>query len=242
MGFRTAHPASAEPSILLIAGWAQTGETGRLAESVDGADAALLRVAKSRLAGQAIPRIAASLPEIPWGVWLEDIDAKKLAALVEAGCDFVVFPASRLVTTTPRDDKVGKILQVEASLSEGMLKAINDLPVDAALVAGAYDADSATAWHHLMQFQRLASLLTKPLMVTVPSNVTAGELKALWETGVDGVVIEAGTGPAGNLKELRLAMSKLSFRPSRKRGKTAALLPYAGGEKITVTEDEEDGE
>lgn len=242
IGFRAAHPASSKPQILLIASLAQIGDADRLADGVDGADAVLLRLAKSHLTANKLQKIAASLPDTPWGSWLENIDARKMETLVEAGCDFVAFPAASRVSAIPQDDKVGKILQVEASLGEGLLRAINDLPVDAVLAADAPEADGPMAWHHLMHFQRLANLLAKPLLVPVPLNVTASELKALWETGVDGVVVEADTSKPGALRDLRRAISELPPRSLRKRGKAEALLPHVGGEGITEIEPEEEEE
>ena len=243
MGFRAAQPASSEPRILLIASLAQIGDSDRLADGIDGADAVLLRLAKSDLAAKTLQKIAASLPDMPWGGWLEDIGAKKMETLVEAGGDFVVFPAASRVLATPQDDKVGKILQVESSLGEGLLRAVNDLTVDAVLTTDAYGAGDSIAWHHLMLFQRLANLLVKPLLASVPLNVTASELKTLWEAGVDGVVVGVGAGqPAGRLRELRRSIGELTFRPSRKRGKAEALLPRIGGESSPATPDEEEEE
>ena len=241
MGFRAAHPVSFEPRIRLIASLAQIGDTDRLADGVDGADAVLLRLAKSHLAAKTLQKIAESLPDMPWGGWLEDIGTKKMATLVEAGCDFVVFPAASRVLATPQDDKVGKILQVEPALGEGLLRAINDLPVDAVLAADAYQDDSM-AWHHLMRFQHLTNLLSKPLLVPVPVNVTAGELKVLWEAGVDGVVVEADTSKPGALRDLRRAISKLPPRSPRRRGKAEALVPRVGGEEVPEPETEEEEE
>lgn len=242
MGFRTARPASSGPRILLIASLTQIVETNHLADDVDGADAVLLRLAKSHLTANTLQKIATSVPDMPWGSWMDEIDARKTGTLVEAGCDFVVFPAARRVSATPQDDKVGKILQVESSLGEGLLRAINNLPVDAVFTTDAPEADGSMAWHHLMYFQRLANLLAKPLLVPVPLNVTASELKALWEIGVDGIVVEIDAGKPGGLKELRRAISKLPPRSSRKRDKAEALLPRVGEEAGTVTPDEEEDE
>ena len=242
MGFRAARPDSSEPRILLIASLAKIEDTNRLADSIDGADAVLLRLDKSGLAANTLKKIAASLPKIPWGGWLDDTGTKKLATLVEAGCDFMVFPASSRVLATPQDDKVGKILQVEPSLGEGLLRAVNDMPVDAVLAAHVCEAGEPILWHHLMILQRLANLLSKPLLVTAPSEITAGELKALWEAGGDGVVVETDTGHPERLKELRRSIGKLKFPASRKRGKAEALLPRIGGEGSTATPDEEEEE
>ncbi len=242
MGFRAARPVSPEPRIRLIASLAQIGDTDRLADGVDGADAVLLRLAKSPLTAKTLQKIVASLPDVPWGGWLEDIGAKKMATLVEAGCDFVVFPADSRFLATPQDEKVGKILQVESSLGEGLLRAINDLPVDAVLAANAPEAGDSMAWHHLMHFQRLANLITKPLLVSAPINMTAGELKVLWEAGVDGVVVEADIRKPGALRDLRRTIGELPARSSRKRGKAEALVPRIGGEGVTETETEEEEE
>ena len=241
MGFRAARPVSSEPRILLIASLAQTGDTDHVADCVAGADAVLLRLAKSDLTAKTLPKIAASLPDMPWGGWLEDIGVKRMETLVEAGGDFVVFTAASRVLATPQNDKVGKILQVESSLGEGLLRAVNDLTVDAVLTTDVCEAGDSIAWHHLMLFQRLANLLVKPLLASVPLNVTASELKTLWEAGVDGVVVEVGAGqPAGRLRELRRAIGELTFRPSRKRGKAEALLPHAGMVKSTEPEEAEE--
>ena len=236
MGFKAAPLVPEEPRIQLVAGLAQTADVNRLA---DGADAVLLRLSKATLTAKALQNIAAALPETPWGVWTEDTGDKKLEALDAAGGDFAVFPTTCQFSAATPDDKAGRILQVESSLSEGLLRAVNDLPVDAVLADITYEADSI-AWHHLMHFQRLANLLAKPLLTTVPPSVTADELKTLWEAGVDGVVVTVGAGqPAGRLRELRQSIGELKFPPSRKRGKSEALLPHLGGKASTVTEDEE---
>jgi hypothetical protein len=82
------------------------------------------------------------------------------------------------------------------------------------------------------------------LLVSISSNVTANELQALWETGVDGVIVEVeARQPAGRVSKLRQAIDKLTFPSQRKRGKAEALLPRIGGEPSTVTiEEEEEGE
>ena len=92
-----------------------------------------------------------------------------------------------------------------------------------------------------MLFQHFADLLTKPLLVSIPSNVTSGELQALWKAGVDGVVIEVTAGqPQDRLEELRRVIDKLTFPTPRRRGKTEPLLPYISRETGIATEEEEE--
>ena len=163
--------------------------------------------------------------------------------MVAAGGDFMVFPASNPVSAISQDDKVGKILQIESSLSGDLLRTVNELPVDAVLATDEPEKEYPLTWRHLMLFQRLANLLTKPLLVSIPLKTTAGELEALWEAGVDGVVVAVRAGqPAGGVKALRQAIDSLTSLPPRKRGKTEALLPYTGGGTSTATDIEEDEE
>jgi len=239
MGFMKAQPVSEKPKILLIASLAGAG-VGGLADYVVGADAGLLRIPKLSSGAKTLKEMSQAAPDIPWGGWLRNIDQDGIKQMAKAGCDFVVFPAANTPLALLQNDEIGKILEVEPSLSEGLLRAVNELSIDAVLIAGEQEGEYFLTWHHLMLFQRFADLLTKHLLASIPSNVTANELQALWEAGVDGVVIEVGAGqPVERLKELRQTIDKLVFPSQRKRGKAEALLPHIGREASIVTEEEE---
>ncbi len=239
MGFRAVQPVSPKPRILLIADLAQAN-VNRLADYVAGADAGLLHISNLSEGAKTLGEICQVVPDIPWGGWLRDVGQGGVEQIVEAGCDFVVFPPANTPLAILQDTKLGKILQVETSLSEGLLRTIDELPVDAVLTASEEEGEYLLTWHHLMLFQRFADSLTKPLLVSVPSNVTANELQTLWETGVEGVMIKVGAGqPEGRLKELRQVIDKLTFTSQRKRGKAEALLPYIGGKRGIAAEEEE---
>jgi hypothetical protein len=96
-------------------------------------------------------------------------------------------------------------------------------------------------WHHLMLFQRCANLLSKPLLVQVPPEVTVSELQALWEVGVQAVVVETGAGqPEGRVAEIRQMLDKLPLPSTSKRKKVEPLLPRIGGETDVASEEEEE--
>ena len=239
MGFRMAQPVSEKPKILLIAGLTQA-KSGELADCVVGADAGLLRIPKSSSGAKTLREMSQAAPDIPWGGWLRDINEGGMKQMAKAGCDFVVFPAANTPLALPQNDEMGKILEVESSLSEGLLRTVNELPLDAVLIAAEQEGEYPLTWHHLMLFQCFADLLTKPLLASIPSNVTANELQALWKAGVDGVVIEVEVGqPVDRLKELRQVIDKLAFPSQRKRGKAEALLPHIDSEASIVAEEEE---
>jgi hypothetical protein len=219
--------------MLLIAGLAKT--TGA-AQTAKDADAVLFHPTKSGPAA----KTAGALPDIPWGVWLEDAGAQKIGALLEAGCDFMVYtPASR-VAAAPGDEEAGQIIEVTLSIDDGLLRAVNDLPADAVLAADTYEEGGAMTWHHLMLLQHLANLINKPLLAAVPPDATAEELKALWEAGVDGIVVETGAAKPGAVKGLRKAINDLPPRSPRKRGKAEALLPHIGSTGTAEPEEDEE--
>jgi len=242
MGFRAAQPVSEKPRILLIA--SLTGASaGGLADYVAGADVSLLRIPKLSSGAKTLKEISRAVPNIPWGGWLKNIDKGGIKQVAKAGCDFLVFTAANTPLALLQNDEVGKILEIESSLSEGLLRTVNELPIDAVLIAAEQEGEYSLTWHHLMLFQRFANLLTKPLLVSIPPNVTANELQVLWEAGVDGIVIEAGTGqPANRLKELRQTIDKLAFPSQHKRGKAEALLPQTNSGTSIITEAEEEEE
>ena len=235
IGFRTAQPDSQKPKMLLIASLAQD-DVGNLADYVAGADAGLVHI--SRASPETFQKICQVVPDIPWGEWLRDTGRKGIKQGVEAGFDFVVFPADSTLPALLQSDKVGRVLQVEASLTEGLLRAVNELPVDAVFIASEQEEGYFLTWRHLMIFQRFADLLTKPLLASVPSDVTANELLALWEAGVSGVVVGIGKA-AGRLKKLRQVIDQLTF-PQRKQGGAEALVPHISGETDSVIEEEEE--
>jgi hypothetical protein len=237
MGFRTSLPSATVPKILLIASL-EAGTAENLATHLDGADAVLIRFNKASLTENIIKKIASSLTDTPWGLYLADDDNKKMA---NTEADFVVFPTASQVADIPEDEKTGKILEVESSVDEGLLRAINDLPVDAVLMADTFKDNSSLVWHQLMKLQHLANMLRKPLMVQAPAGVNEKDLKALWDAGVDGIVVEIDASGVKGLKELRQAIDKLPPRSGRKRGKVDVMLPRTPGETpVPATPDEEE--
>jgi len=195
-----------------------------LGESGGAADAIIVTRPKTAVEGRL------------WGVWLKKGDLAEVDKATEAGADFVVLPSSGAVI--PADRKIGRVLQVSPSITDVMLRTVNDLPVDAILLSDDKDAAMDITWQRLMLFQRFAGLAQKPVIVPVPVSATAAELQLVWETGVSGILVEAKDTPdAEALAKLREAIDGLQF-PSRKRKeKPSAVLP-----QVTVKEEHEEEE
>jgi hypothetical protein len=172
---------------------------------------------------------------------MENASHQEIKSLVKAGCDFFVL-AQDAPLDLPDAPEMGKVLQTDDSLSEGMLRTVNALPVDAALVAAEMEGKARLTWRHLMFLQRVAELLTKPVLASAPLKVSAQELQMLWKAGVDAVVITIAEGQAADLKEVRQIIDELTF-PSRQGKKLEAVLPRTSEEKETAPEPEvEEGE
>jgi hypothetical protein len=220
MGFRTAAAPPLKPRMLLVATLAEANIEG-LADYVGGADAGLVPIPKLSSGAKAINKISRAMPAIPWGGWLKDVKEEKVKPLVEAGADFVVFPSDTPLAML-QDSKIGKILEVGTSLDEGLLKTIDDLPVDAVLTSDEAEKASLLTWRHLMLSRRCAELVNKPLLALTPAGIGSNELQALWAAGVVAVVVE--TPPQKRISELRQIIDKLTF-PLLSRRKKAPLLP-----------------
>lgn len=238
MGFKVAPAAPPKPRLLLIASLAGANIDG-LAQRVAGVDGGLLDISRPGAGAETLQKVLKVVPDIPWGGWLKDGNEVVVKSLVKAGYDFVVFPL-----TTPlaalQDGEIGRMLQVEESLSESLVPVIDELPVDAVLVTGGQKERFLT-WKHLMVFQYFAGLLSKPLLVSVASTVADSELQALWEVGVDGVVVEVEAAqPVARLGELRQLIDGLTLPAYRKPKKTEAILPYIGGGRDIVADEDEE--
>jgi hypothetical protein len=223
----------------LIARIEATADIAQLADYISSADAAI--IARVSTDQKTMTDVSRALPNTVWGLWLEGKSRQPLKAQITAGADFFIMPLDS-ESDLSDIEKTGKILLVESSLSEGLIRTINELPVDAVLLAEGEAEKSAVTWHQLMLCQRFADLLSKPLLLSVPESVSSAGLKALWDTGVDGVVITVKTvKQAEKLKELRQIIDKSDFTV-RPRKKMAVLLPHTREETTAAVPDVEEEE
>jgi hypothetical protein len=237
IGFGRGKPVSPEPKILLVASLARA-DIGNVADLVAGADAGLLNISGSAGDSKTLKQCVAEVPDIPWGGRLKSFAQRQGRQVKASGCDFIVFPA-KMPLGVLEDTGAGRILELEATLDGGLLRTVDELPVDGVLISVKKEDGLSVTWQQLMLFQRASRLLTKPLLVPVPPEVTAVELRMLWEAGVDGVILEIGDGrPRGGLGKLREALNKLTFPSRMGRGKVRALLPKISEE--AEVEDEEE--
>lgn len=217
MGFGRGKSA-AKPRLLLVA-------EAKTATASDGADAMLMPgTAKS----------TAAKTDLPVGIRLFGSKAGNLK-----GVDFVVLLPEMPVAMV-EDEKIGRVMAVEASLEIGLLRALEDLPLDALLVAGDGAQPQAVTWQYLMLCKRISAMSGKPLLAAVPPNISRDELQMVWDTGVSGVVVAAGA--AGGMKKLRSMIDGLTLPAKHKKMKARAIVPSISEKAAPAIEDDEDEE
>ncbi len=230
LGFQVTRTAAAKPKIRLLARVSKTVNPRQLVEDIDGADGLLINLPKAD--ASTLKTVAEAAGDIPWGWRLENSPGESVKMELKGGADFIIFPSDAALYV-PEADGTGRILEVESSLGEGMVRAINELPVDAVLATDEEGIEPALTWRHLMRYTRLAGLLRKPLLVPIAPEADSGELQALWKAGIAGVVA------TGRIKELRGIIDRAAF-PPRQREEMGALLPHPRAETNGEIEEEEE--
>jgi hypothetical protein len=192
-----------------------------------------------QLTAKMLQKTVKPLKDVPWGVALEE--SKETAeALEEAGADFIILSPLTALNTMPKNEKTGKVLQIESTMDDGLLRAVNDLPADAVLAADSFGESNTLVWHHLMLLRYLALLISKPLIVPVPKTISRDELKALWDAGIEAVLVPVDPVNGEDLKELHEIAAKLPKRALKKQEKMNVFLSHPGEAKEEPPPEDDD--
>ena len=179
------------------------------------------------------------LAELPWGTRMVKGNPDQLERLRQQGCDFVVFAAETTSAGILSEEGLGKVLEVESPLSEGFLRVIEDLPVDAVLQKG--ESIPLTV-QVLASYLSLRQLCAKPLLVWVDPEIDTKELEVLRDAGVNGLMVEVKkSSDVGRLTGLCKTVASLG-PPKRPRERAMALMPSLTRSTKAVSPDEDDDE
>jgi hypothetical protein len=229
MGFRAAAAKQETPRMVLIA---SPDDADRAAAEAarEYADAVLLTKAEGA------EKLVSALNDLPWGVFLAEAAEGQLARLKKDGGDFYVFDAATAPLSFLKDEGMGRIAEIAPSLTDGLIRAASQLPVDAVLIGG----DGSMSVQRLMTCQHIANLSAVPPMVRVPLAMSADDIRELWETGVSGVVVQVTGRDKEGLKALKQAIDALPARRRKRSIRTEVTLPYVGGDVPPEGEYEEE--
>jgi hypothetical protein len=173
------------------------------------------------------------------GMRLAKGDEEEVEKAVKAGIDFVVLPLSGEVLAP--DKKLGKIIQIEDTITDIMLRTVGDIPADAVLLIEDKENSLSLTWQRLMLIRRFAALSGKPLLIEVLPGVKETELQQIWDAGVSGVVVKSDGEQAETVAaNLRQIIEKLTFPSKQKNGKNMAIVPAVTVAAEAPKEDDDD--
>jgi hypothetical protein len=174
--------------------------------------------------------------QVPWGLWLKEGSQPLEAG--SAAADFVLFDPGKTGLDLMSEEKLQRIISVDASLDNALLHTISSLPVEAVYLLRYSSAE--LSWLELMQLRRLSELINKPLLVPVAITTPGLQLRTLWEAGVDGVVIAAAA--AGEIGEFRRMLDGIDLPARRKWHRARPTVPQIGLTAAVRREEEEEEE
>ena len=162
-----------------------------------------------------------------WGVRLTPSPSaytvEQVEALVERGCDFVVFESMDTEAAVLNDDDLGKIVTLAADVDKEAARAVADLPFDAVVFRSGVGKGPLTL-SDLVALQRVRRLAGQPFVVEASEGLEQADVEAMRNLGVEGLIVDVP--PLEHAAETASAISSLRKRPARRR-RSNALVPGA---------------
>ena len=241
MGFRASHGDTKEPDMVVIASL-PVGAADNAKDYTAGADAVYLKAEGASLTANSVGDIIKSITEIPCGISIADIGKSKVNSYLQAGCDFMVLPMESPVTLLPDEEDVGKLIQIDLSIDDSLARAVNNLPINAVMTTELSGKAETITLKELMIIQRIALLISKPVIIPVSPGISAEELKLVRDAGVEGIMVVVNTKAPDRVKEISEAIRNLPPTATRKYDKSDVLLPRGSSTEPLIQEEEDDYE
>jgi hypothetical protein len=240
LGFGFAAVRSRPPSLLLMVRGPAAGmrPPADLAES--GIDALLLSLNPEKEAAEAA-RWAKTAGDLPCGVRVPAAAAATVANLKEAGIDFLAFEDESASADIFLDTEMGYVLELAGDPSDTILRAMAEFPLDALWLPDWHGPLTVRAQ---LELRRIYLLTRTPLLVPVRTDIGAGDLECLRDTGVVGVAVDGHAhGAWDGLPALRQAIDGLPApRVRRNEERPDAVLPVGALRPSSAEEEEEEEE
>jgi len=234
MGFFRKTASANKPRMLLLAQVAEIpGET--MITNMPAIDVLLLSCTKS-VPAKTLNTLVKALGKSPLGLW----GPNKLSGKVISEVDFLVFTAESMSLATQVAETVGKVLVIKTDWSDSMLRTLNETSLDAVLIDS--DTISTLTFLDLLCFSRVGNIVNKPLLAQVPVSVSEGEIRALWNAGVDALVVSLSEETLAETKKLATLLGTISLPAKNKWQRPHALVPSLKQEGASVTHDDDEEE
>ncbi len=230
--------AAVPPLALIIRLDADTSEL--MKGNQDVADSLILRV-EGLDKVKAILKKLDKLPEtLPWGVQSQEIEMEQLDALGEAGCDFLVFGIDATPAPVLNEEDIAKVLSIDTSVEEQFLRVLEDMPTDSIIIET--EPGECLSVRDLIAYRSILYAVTKPVMVRTRIDLEEGELLALQNVGILGIIVQPRTSKEmKQVVDLRKVIEGLPPREEGDKGRVDALVPPSGqGIEASLQEEEEE--
>jgi len=207
---------------LLLLGVIDAGEVAQAKLAIDvGVDAVI--VAKRQTAKKTdVDKSIKAVKNLTVGVWMNEASEKD-----PAGADFQVFSSVSTPIGSLGGEKRTNMMHVVPELEDGLLKTIENLPVDVFLVSLA-DAEKLTV-SQLMRLARVRGVTSRWLVTHLAKLPTQAEMEQLHEAGVSGIAVDLANQDVKGLKECMVALAALPHDlPERNKHRNVATLPTTG--------------
>jgi hypothetical protein len=241
MGFGAGGRTEKLPGMLLVGDLSSGKRSAQAAATLSkiGADGALVPGEDP----EGIPKnVAEALKDVPWGVRASALTGDSVTGLRDRGCDFLAFAPEGAQVGALSDEDAGYILCVSQDMDEQALRAIEDLPVDAVLLT-LDSVEPPLTIQHLLAIGAVRGSFSKHFLLEVPAELTSGELEGLKDMGVDGLVVDATTASAKDMRGLKDRLMSLSRRQRNRGKKLGTVHPrdsYAAPANPHEEEDDEE--
>ncbi|MEX2227836.1 MAG: hypothetical protein WEB52_15485 [Dehalococcoidia bacterium] len=196
-----------------------------------GADAVVVGSAGSSAGADDAKQIADAIP----GAWLDGRSDGASKACKDGGYDFVLFDPDKTASTAVLEEGIGYVISVPNDVSDNELRAIEGFSLDALYVG---EIKGAMTVRKQMELRRMFGLARKPLMASIPADLTQSELQALRDTNV----LVVATDSADGIEKLRTLVDALPPRSRRKEDpeRPIAMVPRSAPGAGEEDDDDDD--
>ena len=178
----------------------------------EGADALLVSIDDLERGAETLSRVSQVAGDIPLGVSVKVVTKDDVEQLIELGCDFLLFNANEVPAAILSETRIGKVMEVDPSLSDSLARTIARLPIDAVFFSAEQQPLSV---RQLMDYARLASLVGKPSLVALPAALRSEDIEGLWQAGVRGLVLTLERERLSQVREMIQALPPTTKRAEK---------------------------
>ncbi len=239
IGFRAVAARPDAPSMLLMVHGPASSMRPPDALATRGVDAVLLSLPNPQADMSQLAKWAKKTGDVPCGAQVMASSGKIVAALKEAGADFLVFDAESTSAEALLETEIGYVLALSGEPTDSLLRTMDAFRLEGLWVD---DWRGPLTVHRQMELRRVHLLSRKPLFAPVRPDIGPAELECLRDAGVVAVAVNGmEAGAWQQLGDLRQAIDGLPARARRREERPDVVLPL-GQELAPQAEEEEEDE